>query len=93
MPYRPPKNDRERLLNLIDALAAPEDEDDALDEALHAELARRGLTLESWAAEIRARAEAVVARARPARPVRAVPIAEAVERGRAVAGAGASRQR
>jgi hypothetical protein len=31
-----------------------------LDEEIHAALAKRGLTLETWAAQIRAQAQAVV---------------------------------
>jgi hypothetical protein len=60
MTYRPPKNDRQRLQNLIEALAEPGDGDDAFDEEMHAELARRGLTLETWGAQIRAQAQAVL---------------------------------
>jgi hypothetical protein len=60
MSHRPPKNDRERLQNLIEALAEPGDGDDALDEEMHAELAARGLTLETWAAQIRAQAQATL---------------------------------
>jgi hypothetical protein len=59
MSYRPPKNDRERLENLIEALAEPGDGDDAIDEAMHAELARRGLTLETWVAQMCAEAQAL----------------------------------
>jgi hypothetical protein len=70
--YRPPKNDEERRLNLIEGLAEPDDEDDAIDEAMHRELARRGLTLESWAASWRARAEEVLAEDRRARRARAL---------------------
>jgi hypothetical protein len=58
----------ERLQNVIDALAEPEEDgDDAFDEAMHRDLARRGLTLESWAAAWRARAEEVLAEDRRAR--------------------------
>jgi hypothetical protein len=47
--------------NLIEALSIPDDdEDDALDEEIHAALAKRGLTLDTWAAQIRAQAQAVV---------------------------------
>jgi hypothetical protein len=37
------------------------DGDDALDERRRADLARRGLTLETWAAQMEARARAVLA--------------------------------
>ena len=50
-------------------LAEPGDGDDAFDEQMRAELARRGLTLETWAAQIRARAEAVIEQRRRARRV------------------------
>jgi hypothetical protein len=53
----------------------PGEEDDALDELIHAELARRGHTLDSWAAELQAQAEAAVAKNRRARRMRAVKIA------------------
>ena len=66
MRHRPPKNDRERLENLLEALAEPGDGDDAFDELMHADLARRGLTLESWAAQLREKAEAAIARSRHA---------------------------
>jgi hypothetical protein len=49
--FRPPKNDHERMLNLLEGLAEPGDGDDAFDEIMRAELARRGLTLETWAAQ------------------------------------------
>jgi hypothetical protein len=54
--------DRERLQNLIEALAEPGDGDDAFDEEMQRALARRGLTLEAWAARIRARAQGVLDR-------------------------------
>jgi hypothetical protein len=60
MSHKPPKNDRERLENLIEALAEPGDGDDAFDEQMRAELAKRGLTLETWAAQMEARAGAVL---------------------------------
>jgi hypothetical protein len=72
--HRPPKNDRERLENLLEALSEPEDEDDALDEEIHAELARRGLTMESWAAQLQAQAQAVIDRSRRARAARRVRV-------------------
>jgi hypothetical protein len=75
--HRPPKNDRERLLNLIEALAEPGDEDDALDEEINAQLAKRGLTMETWAAQIRAQAQAVLDQNRRARRMRAVKLASA----------------
>ena len=78
MPHRPPKNDRERLQNLIEALSEPGDGDDAFDEAMHAELARRGLTLETWAEQIREKAQAALERNRRARRVRALKLAAAV---------------
>ncbi len=71
MSHRPPKNDRERLQNLLEALAEPGDGDDAFDEEMRAELARRGLTLETWAAQIRARARGALDDERRARRVRA----------------------
>jgi hypothetical protein len=67
MSYRPPKNDEERLLNLIEALAEPDDGDDAIDEQMRADLAKRGLTLETWAAQLRARAQAALDEERRAR--------------------------
>ena len=85
MSHRPPKNDRERLQNLIDALAEPGAGDDAFDEEMGAELARRGLTLETWAAEIRAQAQAVLGRNRRARRIRALTIAAAGAAGMAAA--------
>jgi hypothetical protein len=42
---------------------------------MRAELARRGLTLETWAAQIRARAQAVLDRNRRARRGRAAKVA------------------
>jgi hypothetical protein len=75
--YRPPKNDHERIRNLIEALSEPEDDDDA-DEAMRADLARRGLTLETWAAQWEARGQAVIDRSRRARRVRAVKIGAGV---------------
>jgi hypothetical protein len=75
MSHRPPKNDKERLENLLEALSLPEDEDDALDEEIHAELARRGLTMETWAAQFQAQAQAVLDRNRRARRTRAAKIA------------------
>ena len=86
MSHRPPKNDKERLENLIEALSMPEDEDDALDEQNNAELARRGLTLESWAAQIRAQAQAVLDRNRRARRMRTLGIVNDRQFGIAVAG-------
>ena len=55
-------------MNLIEALAAPGDEPDAIDERMHRDLARRGLTLESWAAELEARAEEVLDGGSPRAP-------------------------
>jgi hypothetical protein len=75
MSHRPPKNDKERFENLIEALSMPDDEDDALDEEIHAELARRGHTLDTWAAELQAKAEAVVEQNRRTRRRRAIKIA------------------
>jgi hypothetical protein len=83
--HRPPKNDRERLQNLIEALAEPEDGDDAFDEEMHAELARRGLTLDTWAAQMSAQAQAVIDRSRRARRLRAAKIAVAGAAGLAAA--------
>jgi hypothetical protein len=60
------------MQNLIEALAEPGEGDDALDEQMHAELARRGLTLETWAAQWQARAEAVIDQDRRARRARAL---------------------
>ena len=85
MTHRPPKNDRERLQNFVEALAEPGDGDDAFDEAMRAELARRGLTLETWAAQIRARAQAALDRSRRARRRQALLIASAGALGFAVA--------
>ena len=49
MTHRPPRNDRERLENLVEALSEPaEVDDDGIERALRAELARRGLTLQTW---------------------------------------------
>src|SRR4051812_42861497 len=75
MSHRPPRNDRERLQNLIEALAEPGDGDDALDDEMRAELAKRGLTPETWAAQIRGGARAVGGRNRRARRMRALKIA------------------
>ena len=44
---------------------------------MRAELARRGLTLETWAAQIREKAQAALARNRRARRMRALQIAVA----------------
>ena len=85
MSHRPPKNDRERLENLFEALAEPGDGDDAFDEQMRAELARRGLTLETWAAQIREKAQAALARNRRARRMRALQIAVACVAGLAAA--------
>jgi hypothetical protein len=85
MSHRPPKNDRERLQNLIEALTEPGDGDDADDEEMRAELARRGLTLETWGAQIRARAQGVLDRNRRARRTRALKIGVAGALGLAAA--------
>lgn len=66
----------------------PDDEEDALDEALHAELARRGLTLDTWAAKLRAEAQAVIDRSARARRVRVVKVAAAAGVALAAAAAG-----
>jgi hypothetical protein len=79
--FRPPKNEEERLQNVIEGLAEPDDEDDAVDEAMHRELARRGLTLESWAALWRARAEEVLEEDRRARRGRALGVGAAAALG------------
>src|SRR5450631_1329900 len=89
MSHRPPKNDRERLQNLVEALAEPGDGDDAFDEAMRADLARRGLALETWAAQIRGKAQAVLDRNRRARRMRGLKIAAAGAAGLAVAGGAA----
>jgi hypothetical protein len=72
MSYRPPKNDTERLLNLLDALSEPLDDgdDDPVRAKMHADLAKRGLTLQSWAAQLEARGKAVIERAERARQSR-----------------------
>ena len=88
MSHRPPKNDRERLENLFEALAEPGDGDDAFDELMHADLARRGLTLESWAAQLQEKAHAVIAQNRRARRMRTLKIAGGVLVGLAAASAG-----
>jgi len=87
--HRPPKNDEERLLNLIEGLAEPddEDEDDDLDAIMHEELARRGLTLESWAAMWRARADEVLEEDRRARRARSLKIGAAAAFGLTAAAA------
>ena len=87
--HRPPKNDEERLLNLIEGLAEPddEDEDDDLDAIMHEELARRGLTLESWAAMWRARADEVLEEDRRARRARSLKIGAAAALGLSAAAA------
>jgi hypothetical protein len=48
---------------------------------MRAELARRGLTLETWAAQIRAKAQAAVDRNRRARRMRVLKIAAAAAAG------------
>jgi thioesterase domain-containing protein len=81
MSHKPPRNDEERLQNLIEALAEPGDDDDAFAEEMRAELAKRGLTLETWAAQIRARAQAALERNRRARRLRAVRVGVALVAG------------
>jgi alkylation response protein AidB-like acyl-CoA dehydrogenase len=81
MSHKPPRNDEERLQNLIEALAEPGDDDDAFAEEMRAELAKRGLTLETWAEEIRARAQAALERNRRARRLRAVRVGVALVAG------------
>ena len=50
--FRPPKNDDERMQNLLEALSEPGDGDDAFDEIIQAQLAKRGHTLETYAAQL-----------------------------------------
>ena len=70
--FRPPKNDDERLMNLLEALSEPPvDGPDAIDEMIQEELARRGYTMEAYAAELQAKTEAVLARHRRAERDRA----------------------
>jgi hypothetical protein len=53
MIHRPPRNDRERLENLVEGLSEPAEVDvHELETLLRAELARRGLTLQTWNAAI-----------------------------------------
>jgi hypothetical protein len=76
-------------MNLIEAMSEPGDEPDVFDEMMHAELARRGLTLETWGAQIRAQAQAVLERnerrALHERRVRAAKIAAVATAGLAAA--------
>ena len=69
----------------MEALAEPGDGDDAFDEIMHADLARRGLTLETWAAQLQEKANAVLAQNRRARRMRVLKIAAACVAGLAVA--------
>jgi hypothetical protein len=89
---RPSKNDEERPLWPIEGPAEPDDdddaiEDDAIDERMHRELARRGLTLESWAAQWRGRAQEVLDQHRRARRARALKIGAAAAVGFSAAAA------
>jgi hypothetical protein len=91
MSYRPPKDDTERLLNLIEALSEPGDDDDVFQEMMRADLEKRGLTLESWAAQLEARGQAVIEdaeRARRARRIWKAKIGAAVAVGLGAAAAG-----
>jgi hypothetical protein len=68
MLYKTPKNDAERVLNLLEALSNRGDdaepgkdaEKDPVVEQMHRELAKRGHTLESWAAYWQGRAQEVI---------------------------------
>ena len=55
---------------------------------MHADLARRGLTLETWAAQLQEKAHAVIAQNRRARRMRTLKIAGGVLVGLAAASAG-----
>jgi hypothetical protein len=78
MRHRPPKNDKERLQNLVAALAERDDEhDDALDEEIRARLAARGKTIEGMAARLQAKADAVLAERRRTRRTRAIKLTAA----------------
>jgi MYXO-CTERM domain-containing protein len=68
--YRPPKDDDERMQNLLEALSEPGDEPDAIDEIIQAQLAKRGHTMETYAAELQAKTRAVLDRHRRARRAR-----------------------
>jgi len=68
--FTPPKDDHERFMNLVEALAEPGDEPDALDEIMNEELKQRGHTLESWAAELQAKGREVIERQERARRAR-----------------------
>jgi hypothetical protein len=58
MSYRPPKNDVERLSNVLEGLAALPDDDEPTDEEIQAEAEASGIDFDAWAAEIRAKIDA-----------------------------------
>ena len=68
--FKPPKDDGERLQNLVEALSEPGDEPDAVEAIIQARLAKRGHTMETYARELQAKTEAVLARHRRARRMR-----------------------
>jgi hypothetical protein len=79
-------------MNLLEALSEPGDDgdDDVFGEMMRADLAKRGLTPESWAAHWEAKGKAVIERAdraRRARRVRKAKIAAAVAVGLGAAAA------
>ena len=68
--FRPPKDDHERLENLVEALSEPGEEPDAIDEIIAAQLAKRGHTMETYVAELQAKTQAALDQHRRARRAR-----------------------